>query len=734
MLFLKRYSLLITLLCYIPLRGAHLVGGEISYKCLGNNDYEISLTVYRDCISQGAQFDQRAVITIYDANNTRVQNLRVPISSTSALPLAAPNNCTSLPPNICTEKAIYIATVNLPPIAGGYTITHQRCCRNGTITNIPNPDTRGNTYTTTIPSLDSCNSSPSFNSDPPVVLCLNQKVDLNLSVTETNGDSVHYELCQLLTGGGQNNQIAGALSSPVPDPAGPPPYTTIGYGAGYSINNPIPSNNPGFSINSQTGILSGRPTSVGQFVFAICAEEYRNGVRMSTIRRDFQFNVSGACQITESIIQPQSASGQVGPSVCTGKSFQFTNLSINGNSFFWDFGDPSTTTDTSNAQDPTYIYPDTGTYNVMLVANPGTACADTSFSVFEIYDPIQASFTYDGQYCTSNNLVNFEVTGTYSTDATFEWDFGGTTNLGATTSTERPQGVTWDQPGRYYVTLTIKDFVCESTFGDTVTIYPDPVLRSIVPFTQSCIPFTVGFMDNSSAWTQMFHLWDFGDGTQSTDPSPTHLYRKAGTFTVTHSMFTLTGCQDSLFESFENFIVALPVPKSGLSVDPLITDIYNPDFTITNESEEYVTTLTYLPNGQVINDLSNLKFSLDDTGTYKITHVATNKEGCTDTIIRFIEVEPLLNFFIPNAFTPNGDGINDKFLMSVNAVISYNIQIYNRWGELIFESNDQKIGWDGFNPRTGAPAQVGGYSYRVQVRTIKNRRDIVKYGTVHLLR
>ena len=147
------------------LRAAHLVGGEMSYKCLGNNNYEVTLIIYRDCFSSGAPFDPLAVISVYKQNGVLFANDSVPfLNNIKQLPNVAPNNCTTLPQAVCTEKGSYTYTIHLPPTPGGYTISHQRCCRNNSITNINNANSQwGSTFTTNIPSMDTaCNSNPKF--------------------------------------------------------------------------------------------------------------------------------------------------------------------------------------------------------------------------------------------------------------------------------------------------------------------------------------------------------------------------------------------------------------------------------------------------------------------------------------------------------------------------------------------------------------------------------------------
>ena len=161
----------------LELTAAHLVGGEISYQCVGNNVYEVTLRIYRDCNSQGAPFDATAPIGIFKGS-TLLRTEYASRGPITQLPTTVSNPCLTVPPNVCTEWAIYVKQIYLPPSSDGYTITYQRCCRNQTITNIPNPGTWGNTYTIDVPPNDStCNSSPEFNSDPPIILCINDTLE-----------------------------------------------------------------------------------------------------------------------------------------------------------------------------------------------------------------------------------------------------------------------------------------------------------------------------------------------------------------------------------------------------------------------------------------------------------------------------------------------------------------------------------------------------------------------------
>jgi gliding motility-associated-like protein len=724
------------LLCFLfvsnSLTAAHLVGGEISYTCLGNNQYQIKLTVYRDCQSQGAAFDPLASVSIYDGTQLTM-NLQVPISSSSPLPVTAPNSCTTLPPFVCTEKAVYLSTQTLPPSANGYTISYQRCCRNGSINNLPSPGTVGNTFTVSIPPNDiACNSSPDFSTDPPIALCLNVPSTIDMSTNEVDGDSVVYSLCRLLNGGGPNSQgsIPGGPNTPAPNPATPPPYSFLPFSPGFTASNPITSV-PSFSIDARSGLLSGTPTQVGQYVFAICAREYRNGNLLSTVRRDFQFNVTSACRGVAAVISGQDVDSST---LCTGRTVTFRQNSINATTFLWDFGDPNLSTDTSSQPNPTYTYQDTGLYQVTLVADPGFACSDTSYSLYRIFNPITAQFTYNKISCFEDHNFNFTVSGDFSDSAQFYWRFGGTTNLGDSSRIKEPNGVLYNEPGIYVIQLRVEDFECVANYSDTLKLFTRPRVNQEITPKIGCRPTTVFFTDSSEYLGLVNHYWDFGDGSFSTQKNTQHTYEEAGLYTITHKIITKEGCIDTAEVILNNHIRIHPLPMAGLSVNPQVTDIYNPVVTLADTSAGRSRSLTTLPNGRELENITTEAYTFTDTGQFKIRHVVYNEFGCSDTVWVPVLIEQPVNFYIPNAFTPNNDGINDEFSFVVTGVSKLNMSIYNRWGELVFNTNTTQGRWNGKDQKTGKDLPPGVYTYICVGRIAETGVDEKKTGFIKLLR
>lgn len=723
----RLFIVFLSIFSFFKVDAAHLVGGEISYECLGNHDYEITLTIYRDCFSTGAAFDVNAVITVFDENGNIVNTLLPLIAVQNGLPNVAPNNCTSLPANVCTEKAIYRSVINLPPAAGGYTITHQRCCRNATINNIPNPDTWGNTYTIEVPPFDnSCNSSPAFNSDPPLALCINQDVQVDFSATETDGDSVFYTLCEFYHGGGQNAQSMG-FDSPRPDPAAPPPYAVVPFNPFLNPAFPIPAS-PAFSVDPISGLLTGKPTQIGQYVFAVCAEEWRGGVLLSTLRRDFQFNVTGACQAVLSGIQSQQANPD---NLCSGKTINFNENCINTNSYYWDFGDPASTNDNSQLANPVYTYTDTGTFRVMLVAEPGSSCADTSYTFFDVVAPPAASFSFTGDPCFDVHSFDFVASGDFTANAVYDWDFG----LGGTLTYRgpNPTNIQWPTEGEYIVTLDVEENGCISTSIDTIRLFDRPQLKHAVPNVSGCTPLSVSFVDSSEFYGRVLHFWDFGDGQTSSEPSPVHIYTDAGVYTVSHTLTTLDGCRDQLTETFPMTIDAWPLPGGYLEVSDERASIFEPFFTIRDTTPQLLTE-TFVPGYGILSNLEELTFKIQDTGNYEITHITYNEYGCTDTIFKNLRVFSPLRYYIPNAFTPNGDGLNETFDVSILGVADYQIQIYDRWGKMMFESDDQQYSWNGRFNNNEKEVPIDYYWYLIQVVEKETQVRHKKEGTIRLFR
>lgn len=443
-------------MCFsIPsLYGAHLVGGEMSYRCLGGNSYEITLTVYRDCQASSTQFDTRANVGIFDhSSGSLVRTLNIQFAGQSDIPINTISSCLVVPPGLCLKQTVYVDTTTLLPSAGGYDLVYQRCCRGPSIINITSPSTAGNTYYSFIPPNDNfCNSSPSFNNSPPVFMCLYDSINFDYSATDPDGDSLVYEFV--------TPYVGGTSANPLPNPS-PPPFSTVNWAAGFGVNNQLTAT-PVLAINSATGIMTGVPTGIGKFVVGVKVKEYRNGVFISETIRDFQFNVLNCQKSIASIFDPGT--------ICNSFEVTFTNQSINASSYFWNFGDATTLGDTSLAVSPSYTYPDTGVYRVMLVVDPTNAvCADTSILNVRLYPKPKAELKILDEIVPAYSpVVTFENVSKEVVSAVFYDDDGGFY------SPFIQETVTYKNEGYYYPTLIIENiFGCFDTLVAQVYVRPE---------------------------------------------------------------------------------------------------------------------------------------------------------------------------------------------------------------------------------------------------------------------
>jgi hypothetical protein len=266
------FSLLITVW---GANASHIVGGEMSYVCLGNNDYQINLKLYRDCYNGLATYDNPTEISIFDGMGNVYTT--IPIYFPGSDTLSIISNCGTLPGNLCIEEATFTTTVNLPPTAGGYKLEYQRCCRSLIIQNIEDPTATGITVVATIPdtALADCNSSPVFNIPPPTAFCAYFPISYDQSATDPDGDSLVYGLCSATNGG--------STFYPYPIPA--LSYSDATYIVPLSGTYPFFSD-PALSIDPATGLITGTITSIGIFDLTVCVKEYRNGSLIATHQRD----------------------------------------------------------------------------------------------------------------------------------------------------------------------------------------------------------------------------------------------------------------------------------------------------------------------------------------------------------------------------------------------------------------------------------------------------------------
>lgn len=719
-------------LCFgTRLKASHIVGGEIFYDHLGGSNYKITLKVYRDCFNGLAQLDNPALISIFDVNGNIVDTIRVALLSQTTITPSINNPCIQAPSGICVEEGIYEKNVVLPPKTGGYYVVYQRCCRNSSILNIPSPGTTGTTYWEHIPGPEVAvsNSSPRFNKFPSIYLCNGLQIKFDHSATDLDGDQLVYSLCDPYDG-----------CSPPPSAGGcpvvPPPYSNIQFIPPFSGSMPM-SSNPAININSSTGFLNGIPDIDGQWVVGVCVQEFRGSQLIGTHYRDFQFNVV-TCNISmlaqfNDQSTPITISGNTLPNqFCNGLTVHFSNYSINGTSYTWNFGDPTTLADTSKLVNPNYTYPDTGAYVVSLIVNPGNACSDTSKKTFYVYPQLNPTFTPPPAQCLTGNSYNFSVTGMYApTYTNFSWNFGASA-IPIISTVAGPNGVTYSSSGMHPVSVTVQQKMCVKVLKDTVEVYQEPQADFVADSIMGCDPVVVTFTNNSTSGGTLSYQWQFSDGGSSVAASPTHSFTPAGVYDVTLTVMSNNGCIDTSQFIVPGMITVNVRPVADFSFLPTNATIFEPSIYFFDNSQN-ATSWYYTFGDGASSTMVNPSHEYGNWGKFEVVQTVVNGFGCPDTAIRYVTILPEYRLWIPNSFSPTkSEGLNDEFMPYVYGVTDYKFDIYDQWGEKIFHTADTGKGWDG--TFRGKPCEQDIYVWMITFTNVVTKREEYHYGHVSILK
>ena len=455
----NKFLYVIIFIFFLPLISIanHIVGGSLTYEQQGGSTYRITLTLYRDCTDpSNPSFPSVVKINIVKNNGAAFKILSIPFSSATSVPPKI-DTCVANP-GICLQEAVYSQIVTgMPPSPGGYHVFFQLCCRTSALLNIKNPTSAGETFYTHIPdnNVVTTNNSPKWVDGPQSFICQGSTVSIDHSASDADGDSLYYSLytpydSNLVT-------FPGGVFTGIP----------LTWASTYGATNPLNASQPNSLQISSKGLITGSPPlTSGYFVIGVRCQEYRNGLKLGEILRDFQLKV---VTCPPKVLASYNYSGN-----CAGTKVSFTTLTTAATSYYWDFGNTTTLADTSRLKNPTYTFPSIGKYKVMLIINKGTPCADTSLQTVHI-TLLNAAFTSNAPTC-QNTVVNFTDISTIDTSNTitgWSWDFGN----GQSSTLKNPKN-TYPASGNYNVTLIISASGCKDTVSHAVSIQALPVANA----------------------------------------------------------------------------------------------------------------------------------------------------------------------------------------------------------------------------------------------------------------
>lgn len=360
----------------------------------------------------------------------------------------------------------------------------------------------------------------------------------------------------------------------------------------------------------------------------------------------------------------------------------------------------------------------------VLVGAPVFPTADFDFSTGCFGTPVEFKDRSDGGSGTITS---------------YKWDFGEPSNAANVNYTNSPAPYLYNSVGTFDVKLVvITDGGCADSVHKPVDISPIPKVNFGSPFS-GCKPVCAYFSDSSTVvnGTIVKWTWNFGDPSSGSNTSgtksPEHCYNTPGFYHVTLTVESDKGCKASLQK--KNLIEVLSSPTAAFTSDVHEAEIFNPTIRFFDQSSGSPVSWHWdFGDKSITTDTSvilNPRWTYTDTGKYNVCLTVKNKIGCSDFSCHPIVIKPYWTFYIPNAFTPNGDGVNDFFNGTGYNITEYQLWIYDRWGNMIYttgkaDNPETSKSWDGRANNGQETAQEDVYVWKVHLR------DIFKKGHTYV--
>lgn len=387
--------------------------------------------------------------------------------------------------------------------------------------------------------------------------------------------------------------------------------------------------------------------------------------------------------------------------------------------YIWQFGDG--TTDTTSSGTIQHQYPAPGTYFVTLTVRNGD-CVDGTSKPAIVVDSINAEFAASDQLICPGDAVDFVDLST-GNPTQWQWNMGD----GNILTTQHVSQYVYSNPGVYTIILTAQNQHCIDQ--DSFTLYVSTAPASLFSFNDTCVNQPVFFVNNSdSGLFQVQYIWNFGDGTLDSSYAPVHVYTKPGNYTV--QLIVDNGrCPDTLTQTIQIH----PQPTLAISIHDSITRIWR-EVEFQDQSSSSLVWMFWDIGDGTTSNLPLFTHIYSDTGTYPVIFIGEDANGCRDTLYSKVVVQGEFTIFVPTAFSPNGDGVNDEFFPNgiFFDVRDLEMTIYDRWGNIVYQTRGFEP-WDGTDQRTGKPVPEDAYVFVVKGKDFQNR-PFELAGTVTVIR
>ncbi|MEY4893400.1 MAG: hypothetical protein RL751_210, partial [Bacteroidota bacterium] len=428
-------------------------------------------------------------------------------------------------------------------------------------------------------------------------------------------------------------------------------------------------------------------------------------------------------------------------SICSGEPVDLALDATLPSNFIWQAtAQPEVYGETANPAQNSNLIDDTlsqttnivqGVEYAVVATAIATGCQSLPNTIAVSVNPLpQIDFIYTGTTLCDQSPVQFQNNTTGSNN--FLWNFGD-----GTSSILNNPNHTYPGPGAYLVGLSATDANTGCVAQDSLALQIGslPIASFEISDSIGCGSLDVTFWADSlnQGWT---YLWDFGNGQTSPQVGTTSTqFDQIGCYNLSLSVTNAAGCTAQT--TYTDGVCIFANPAAAFEASDYILDSNQPLVSLTNNSLNAVSYAWDFGDGQTSFATDPQHMFPNAVATYTIQLVAFNEVNCTDTSsIQFSVVEDL-SIYVPNSFTPNNDENNQQFLPILSAGFksnTYHLLIFNRWGDLVFESRDPEVGWDGHEGYSSTPCQDGTYTWKISLVIAASQETKVFTGHVNLLR
>lgn len=428
-------------------------------------------------------------------------------------------------------------------------------------------------------------------------------------------------------------------------------------------------------------------------------------------------NVSINGCISDTVIQnitvlplPDADAG-IDQTICSGGVAQIGSPAIAGNSYEWSPANYLNAIYEAQA-DATIFNPGSSVFvqNYTITVDDGT-CINRDTVTITVNEPLEAYFETPEAQCLNGNSFDFQAEGSFGANANFTWNFGPNASQ-STSNIINPQNITYSASGPQTITLLVEDNGCYSlVYTSGALINPEPNASFTASSTEGCAPHKTFFTNTSNNSIPVTYAWDFGNGSSSEYFNPSYTYTLPGNYSVSLRVSSGNGC-DTVYQ-ISNLVTVYNKPQSDFNVQPteaqILQDSLSEPIQLNTSSADSV---WFVVLGDTLIGITH-EIYFTSPGVYPVMMYAENEWGCRDSTLRYITVNSEGWLYIPTAFSPNNDGLNDIFQVVGQNITAFEMSIYNRWGQRIYYSRDVESGWDGRTQFGNDVVYNGMYLYKI---------------------